>query len=283
MDSTFFINMPESFDDDVPTEIITENTRYVFIIMDQKQKIDGAEFLTDPMFTLYSPRTLDSFIKNKPQDPDTPVPFEKNEKVYYITSLKEYDIYHFVYKCRVNKKSNARFCFGTFANTQEAMKKSREIYSIVSGKKLPSNINYEEKLLIHRYMMLGLVQLDLFEQRNLSETYIENSKYEACEVSSGKHPFREEDSWGINVSNIFLGMMIDYYNITMNVDKHNSQRCFKEEQEYRKKLYDMCKEIFMSFLIENPIDGKNEKIYLNNLNTEKIIEGCVNILENYIM
>lgn len=260
-----------------------ERNKTIFLIMDQVHKIDGAEFLSNPMFTLYSPRTLDSHIKNKPQDPDDPIPFERGENVYYITSLPEKDIYHFVFKCRINKKSNSKFCFGKFSSIHEAKKHSREIYSIVSGKKLPENIPYEEKLLIHRYMMLGLAQLELFEQRNLAETLIENTRFEAKEISTGKHFFREGDSWGINMSNIFLGMMIDYYNISMGVDKHTAQRCFKEEQEYRRKLYETCKEIFMNFVIENQIDVKmNQKLILQEISTEIIIKNSIQILENYI-
>lgn len=245
----------------------------IYVIMDENQKnIPGTNFLEEPTFDLYSPRTSTLVIG------DVKI-FDKDEKVVYVSNKKTYEnIYDFVFTCRINKGAKTPlFAMGDFKTIEEINKVARECYILVSGDKLPEDINIEEKKLIQRYMMYGLAQLVLFEKRNLKEEKIINKNSEAILESTGKHPFGKEDSWALDVSNLFMGMLIDYYNISTNIHKENSQRSFIMNADYRKFLYTYLLEIFIKFIQTNT--GKN--YYTSNINMNLISREVVGILTEY--
>lgn len=270
-----------------------------FVVMDDEHDVEGANFLRDPSFKIYSPRVVASLIK----DPNTGLEwiFDKNQKVFFITyndtleddfddskpenpdkiidliRVKDFDVYDFYFKCRINKNSIPRFCFGKFNNISEAEKNSREIYSLVSGKKLPRDIPYKMKLKIHRYMIYGLVQFDLFKDRNMGERMIKTSKNEAEYVSTGKHSFQRTDAWALDTSGLFLGMLIDYYNFSSGITKMNAHLAFVNNPDYRKAIYERMEEVFTKFVHEN-----SNIVNTIRIETEDLIRRVVEILELYI-
>lgn len=240
--------------------------------MDEKQKISGTKFLKDPSYDLYSPRTQSMVIGKL-------VLFDRGENVIYVSERNYENIFDFVFSCRINKNAGKpKFAMGTFNSIDEINRSARECYIIVSGEKLPSDIPKEEKLLIQRYIIYGLMQLNLYHQRNLSEEKIVNVNNEAKITSSGKHPFQKEDSWAMDMSNLFMGMLIDYYNISTNISKQDSQQSFIMNPDFRKVLYDYLNEIFIKFIQTN--SGKS--FYASSLNISKINSEVLTILNDYI-
>lgn len=241
----------------------------------QYNRIEDAIYVQDPSFVLYSPRFKANIIGLN--DDGVALIIDRKQTVYYVTKEKNIDPYLFYFKCRVNKNCKPYFCFGEYKTIAEIEKNSRQIYCLVSGEKLPTDISREEKLLIQRYMIYGLVHFHELTKRGLGDSVISNSKTKSEYISSNKHSFGKYDGCLIDVSSLFMGMLIDYYQISSGVTNENAQRSFIGDPEYRRIVYETFRKVFFSFMNKNSNDHDR-----NNLSPEYIIQKSVEILENYI-
>ena len=234
--------------------------------MNGKKSVLEAKFLSNPSYVLHSHRCVSSFIPE--QNYERMLRFEKNERVFYITSDKIDNIYDFLFKCRVTKEIIPRYCFGEFENSEQAEKASVEIYHLASGNKLPQNIDMKTKLLIHRYLFYGLVYLRLFSQRNLGDRDTEDEEK--------NHFFNKNDAWALDMNGLFIGLIIDYYDIDPGISMMNSQNAFMTNSKYRESVFENIKETYMKFVREN-----TEK-FKGDMELNEIIAESIKILTNYI-
>lgn len=250
-----------------------ENYEEIYYVIDEDQKIQGTICPEDPSFNMYSPRTV-SLVIDK-----IIYPANSKKDVTFVSNRNYENIYDFIYACRISKNiKNPKFAMGNFFNIDEIKKSAKSHYILVSGEKLPEELPKEEKLLIHRYMFYGLIHLNLFEERNLSQEKIVNTEKEALIVSSGQHYFQRNEGWALNTSNLFLGMLIDYYEISSNIYKQDSEISFGNDPNYRKFLYKYLLDVFVKFIQNN----SKEKIYDTDTKISNINEKVKIILEEYI-
>lgn len=188
---------------------------------------------------------------------------ESGLEIHYKSNENIDDIYRFVFRCRVPKD-----VISYFGNKKE------NPYCIVSGmaipcgtgEKFPTNLVQEHlqistttpaanrhdgnpsKILIFKYMMQGLHTFWIYQRARLLDFKIVSTSETTRKESTGEHHFKKSDAWSINMSNIFVGMMIDYYQIKSGIEKVNSQLAFISDPQYRYFIADMLKSIFLSFL-----------------------------------
>jgi hypothetical protein len=162
------------------------------------------------------------------------------------------DIYQFMYSCRASKRTNNFYYLGTIDNhkTFEEIKEilsQKKTYNIVSGEQLPTNITNEEKKIIAKYLMEGLHTFWLFTNASMNDTKNITVNGQRKVVSNKVHIFKKGDDWALNMSNIFVGILIDYYQITSGIEGVNAQLSFADDSEYRLLVYQYMKLVFLSF------------------------------------
>lgn len=239
-----------------------------FIILDETKNIEGTKLLRNPTFTLHSQRFIANFIPD--EECIRMLRFEPKERVFYVTNEKIDDIYEFVFRCRVTKDIIPRYCFGDFKNRDEMEKASVEIYHLASGDKLPQNVDMNMKLLIQRYLFYGLIHLNFFHERNLGKRNKQNAK--------DNHYFLKEDAWALDLGGLFIGMIVDYFDIDPGVDMMDAQRAFMLNPKYREEIFEKIKELFIKFNRENTEPEKHKE----ETDLHKIIERSKEILVEYI-
>jgi hypothetical protein len=240
------------------------------IIIGEGSNIPGAILIEEYSYEIASPRT-----KNLS---DNPVTFEAGSTVYFNTTLNFENIYHFVFACRVPANINAYFSIGNYLTKEKLISSSFQPYCLTSGGKLPRGMPQSDKEIIFKYLIRGLHVLDLLDRRNLNDTKCVVGMNGILLVSTGNHSFQRTDSWAINMSNLFTGMVIDHYKISPEIKGLNSQRAFVEDPQYRKIVYDMIKEIFVNFIHTN-----NENISVNRvMPVDEIVKNCLEILVNFL-
>ena len=228
---------------------------------------DGIEHIEHPSTMFYSPR-----IPN-PYDDQIKVGDSDNSeriKVYYATETNSYkNIYEFIFACRASKLTDNYYLMGSvptsvanlkarailLGNPQQAPPTTHviapSIYNIVSGDKLDVSLSEGGRLLVHRYMMMGLHYFAMYSKCGLGRTRVLLEQTQSRIVSAGGHLFDETQGWLLNVSNIFIGMLIDYYRIESGIVGMNAQLSFAKEPEFRFLVYKYLKAVFVAFLKHN--------------------------------
>lgn len=243
---------------------------------------DGIEHIERPSTMLYSPRIPNPYNDQiKVGDSDN----SARIKVYYATSPTSYkDIYEFIFACRVSKLADNYFYVGPMPTSVAELKTnalllgfpdlSRSessvrggknvsqpgIYNLVSGDKLvfPLEGGDVNRDLVHRYMMMGLHYFQMYNRAGLGNTRLIQEQSQSRIVSAGEHLFKETQGWLLNVSNIFIGMLIDYYRIESSIVGMNAQLSFAKEPEFRYFVYKYLKAVFVAFVKHNEaIESEN--------------------------
>jgi hypothetical protein len=222
--------------------------------------------IPDPSYELYSPRTTNlSGIQ---------ISFKDKSKVYYISFEPREDIYQFIFSCRASKNTENYYYNGAAGTLAEIVGKSTQPYNILSGDTIPETLDVRSKRLIHRYMMEGLHTFWLFNERGLGKIKPIVEENRSRVISTGEHYFQRDDSWALNMSNIFTGMLIDYYRITSGIRGMDSQLSFMDDAEYRLKVFTYMRMVFLRFV------RRNSNIGTTDLTDDQIIRKTAEILSN---
>jgi hypothetical protein len=241
------------------------------MLMDDGNQIENVENFTDITFDLYSPRYLSTHIRERP------ISFETNDTVYYVSSEEYEDIYDFIYRCRFSKRNKQRVAFGKFKNFEEIEKASRNVYILVSGDKLPSDVSLDEKKNIVKWMTQGVFLLKVFESMCLDKSTIVTTDRKASIVSSGEHNIGPNDSCFMDLNLLFTAMTIDYYEIDSGIKSKNAQIAFNSDSNYRKAVIDKMREVFCSF-----INSNGGSIISQEISFDNIIRKTLEILDKYL-
>ena len=70
-------------------------------------------------------------------------------------------------------------------------------------------------------------------------------------VSIGGHKFEKDEGWATNVSNVFIGILIDYYRIESGILGMDSQLSFVKDPEFRYLIYKYIRSVFLAFVKHN--------------------------------
>jgi hypothetical protein len=196
---------------------------------------------------------------------------KNGSKVYYSSEESfDNDIYKFMLACRASKNTENFYYLGSYKDDK---KKWPQVYNIVSGDAIPPNLNARDKNLIFKYMMQGLHAYWIFWKRGLFGSTVLLKRDHSRVISSGKHYFQKDDSWVVNMSNIFIGLMIDYYQIKSGIIGVDSQIAFVSDSEYRFLVAKTLKSIFISFI------QKQSTMTVKEEEDELIIKTCMVILK----
>jgi hypothetical protein len=186
--------------------------------------------------------------------------------VFYATDRTYSDIYEFIFTCRVTKLTENYFFQGVPESIAELETKSRMLggnglYNIVSGDKIPPSILPNDRHLIVQYLSIKLHYFYEYMRSGLGKTKILQSSQSTQPriVSAGGHMFEEGQGWVVNVSNIPIGMLIDYYRIESGINGMDGQISFTNDPEYRYTVYKRLKEVLITFIRHNATDAADKE------------------------
>jgi hypothetical protein len=269
---------------------MAQNQFRYYVTIDGKA-VEGATPIREYAFSLYSPITLNLSSE--------PIRFKDRHEVFYIhiphdRSLKTItdpreiaelidindnpfndDIQRFMCSCRASKRTTNYYYMERSQNLEEieAYARAHPPYNIVSGDKLPDNPTERDRRNIAQYLQQGLHLLWLFDKRGLG-----NAEYDQVRtrlISRGSHNFQREDFWALNMSNIFIATLINYYEITSGIAGKSAQVSFIEDSNYRLLVFEYIKKIFINFCEAN-------RRALSDLSVHNIIRNVKEILEEWI-
>jgi hypothetical protein len=203
--------------------------------------------------------------------------------VYFCTSKPYEDIYEFVFECRASKLTENYYYLGVPKNQEELESKARklgdpDLYNIVSGDKLPDR--YDR--FIARYLKLLLHYFVMYVKANLGKTMVilDDQTGQPRVVSADNHVFMSNEGWVVNVSNIPIGMLIDYYRIESDITGMNAQLLFIKSSEYRYLVYKYLKAMFVALVRHNPREADDIEISEQSKDT-LLIEKVANLIRTY--
>jgi len=254
-----------------------EQSRYFFLGEKGNAVVpDGIEHIERPSTMLYSPRIPDPYndqIRVGESDNSARM------KVYYATlgvPDGEYkDIYEFIFACRASKLTDNYYYMGPMPRSIADLKLHavplggrNGIYNLVSGDKMSfSPEETAEQVLVHRYMMMGLHYFVMYGKCGLGRTRVLQEQTQSRIISAGGHTFDRAEGWLLNVSGLFVGMLIDYYRIESGIVGMNAQLSFVKEAEYRYLVYKYLKAVFVGFVKHNSDDDSLAEV------TEQTADG----------
>ena len=239
---------------------MSDSTSLYYFIGDKGDYIvpDGIRYIERPSSILYSPRISNS---NEDQINTSTMSNTKETKVYFCTrgTKEDYpDIYAFVFACRASKLTENYYLIGIPSSVEDLQQRATKLgglllYNIVSGDKLPQLARTSESIrrLIHHYMLMGLHYLNVYYTCGLGDTQIIQEQNQSRIISAGGHVFESNQGWVLNVSNIFIGSLIDYYRIESGIIGMNAQLSFVKEPEYRYLVYKYLRSVFIAFIKNN--------------------------------
>lgn len=239
--------------------------------MDEQVKIKEVEMFPDLTFNIASPRFLSHHIMKRG------IFYETGATVYYAFYEPHNDIYMDIYRCRFTKRNKQKLIYSKSELTiDEVKEKSRDVYILVSGEKLPDDVSVNEKNSIKRWLVHGLNILDVYNDKKFGDSIIVSNEKNAFLVSSGHHIIGKNDSCFLDVNLPFVAMLIDYYEIHSGIQDKNAQIAFINDSNYRKAIFDRMKEVFCSFIKTN-----GGSITSQDITIETIITKSLEILEKY--
>lgn len=242
-----------------------------FMIMDEQVRIKGIEMHRDLTFNIASPRFLSYHIIKGG------IYHETGTTVYYAFYEPRDDIYLDIYRCRFTRRNKQKLIYMKTEMTMDEVKeKSRDVYILVSGEKLPTDISRNEKNCIKRWMVHGLNALDVYNEKKFGDSIIISNDTSAYSVSTGNHVIGKNDSCFLDVNLLFIAMLIDYYEIHSGIQDKNAQIAFIHDSNYRRAIFERMKEVFCSFIKTNGGSISSQEITI-----ELIIRKSLEILERY--
>lgn len=223
---------------------------------------------------LYSPRIAASFMEDNVRD---------QIKVLYACSPGVFiNEIEFMLACKAKSSNKNYYIFEVPrkpSNAKDLIKildKNRHTeYNIVSGAKIPENMKSEKKMNIYRYMMEGIHTFMVMHNRGVGE-YITGAEGGRVFMKSlVPHSFQTDDSPIMNVSNVFTGMLIDYYRISSGVQGVDSQVSFMRNEQYRITVYNHMRDVFNAFVRNNTDDKESTDL----LDGKELCKAVADILK----
>ena len=232
------------------------------------------ELTCDSPFVLFSPRTpnlLPPPCDDGLQDEtEARIIVRDRWNVYYHgeTRLFERDIYRMIYASRSSKKTTNWFYMGSSQDKTIIKKEAIQPYNLVLGEKLPDKVDP----LILKYLFQGLHIFWLFTQRGLGGQVIAKERV----ISTGKHSFQQGDDPMLNVSSLFLRILIDHYQISTGITDNDAQNSFMEDPEYRFIIFRYLRDVFLNFVKKNSNEVLNE-----TTSDRQILTWSIEILKHW--
>lgn len=224
---------------------------------------DQQIFESKSYLDIYSPRIASCFTSDTLRD---------EIKVLYACSPGEFaNEFEFMLACKA-KRSNRNFYIFEVSKkpntTKELMQifdpSKHNLYNIVSGDKIPNDIGARRFKILLRYMAEGVFVFRVMNMRGVGD-YITGTEEGRIYTKSKKpHSFQRGDDCVLNTSNVFMGMLIDYYRIHAGVQGVDAQISFMRSEQYRIAVYIHMRDVFNAF-VRNNMPGKE--------NTSEIYDG----------
>jgi hypothetical protein len=207
-------------------------------------------------------------------------------KAYYSTDQKYADIYEFIFACRVSMLTESFFFLGvptSIENFEEHAVKlgGPELYNIVSGAKVPIAAPLATRRTIARYLSIELHYFSEYVIAGLGNTKViqgDNGGQPRI-VSAGGHMFSKEKGWVLNVCNVPIGMLIDYYRIESGIAGMNGQLSFTNNPEYRFAIYENLRNVFVALIRHNPI-APTDTEFPEHSDTEILMQKVADIIRS---
>lgn len=215
-------------------------------------------------FDIYSPRVSAS-VEDKDLD-------DNHTYLYWCAPNTFDDVYRFMLACKA-KRSNINYYI--FNGDPDEIKRidptEHEEYNIVSGNKIPDNIRSDKRDLIIKYMLEGVHLFMVMVNRGVGDfTERANGAGSYSYQSHKPHSYQRGDDWALNTSNVFMGMIIDYYRIESGVPGLDAQISFMRNEQYRIAVFIHVRDVFRAFVANN--------VGHMNLTDKDLAKQVVNIL-----
>jgi hypothetical protein len=258
--------------------------KYYYFIGDTPAIPQGITRIERPSTTFYSPRVF-CVDKSKQRDVSSLSTGGRTPtKVFYATDRTFSDIYEFIFTCRASKLTENYFFIGTpgsieYLEDNAIMLGSDKLYNIVSGDKIPTTISPRGLSIITQYLCIELHYFHEYVRSGLNKTKILQSNHTSQPriISAGGHLFTEDQGWVVNVSNIPIGTLIDYYRIESGINGVDGQLAFTRDPEYRYTVYKRLKEVLVTFIRHNTTDSIDKELS-ENTKDETVIEKMVSLI-----
>lgn len=204
---------------------------------------------------IYSPRAAAAFAHDTIEDqlhvlyvcaPDV---FENEFEFMLACKAKRTNTNYYMFKSNHTTPIQAKMSFDRSKHT---------IYNIVSGDKIPDNMPQETFKLVFRYMSEGVYVFLLMYKRGVGDFTSGAEEGRDYTKSKKPHSFQKGDDVAMNVSNVFMGMLIDYYRISSGSQGVDSQVSFMRNEQYRIAIYVHMRDVFNAFLRNNIPTMRNE-------------------------
>lgn len=204
---------------------------------------------------LYSPRVAAAFSHDTLED---------EISVLYVCAPKVFENeFEFMLACKAKRRNTNYYMFeSTSIKPIEILssfdRDRHTIYNMVSGAKIPDDMPAETFKKLFRYMAEGVYVFLLMHKRGVGDFDSGAEEGRAYTKSRKPHSFQKGDDVAMNVSNVFMGMLIDYYRISSGSQGVDSQVSFMRNEQYRIAVYVHMRDVFNAFLRNNEPSMKNE-------------------------
>lgn len=204
---------------------------------------------------LYSPRVAAAF------DHDT---LEDEISVLYVCAPRVFNNeIEFMLACKAKRRNTNYYMFETTSTKPIEVlmsfdRSKHTLYNIVSGNKIPDGMIQDKFEAYFRYMVEGVYVFMLMHKRGVGDFESGAEEGRAYTKSKKPHSFQKGDDVAMNVSNVFMGMLIDYYRISSGSQGVDSQVSFMRNEQYRIAVYVHMRDVFNAFVRNNDPAMKNE-------------------------
>jgi hypothetical protein len=213
-------------------------------------EVDGSKGYLD----VYSPRVATAF------DDDT---LRDEIKVLYACSPDAFaNVFEFMLACKAKRRNTNYYMFEVAKKPKKVSELIRTFdknrhteYNLVSGEKVPENMSIEKFSKLIRYMAEGVHIFMIMHKRGVGEFETGSEKGRGYKKSLKPHSFQQGDDHALNVSNVFMGTLIDYYRISSSVQSIDAQLSFMRNEQYRIAIYIHMRDVFNAFVRNNTEDG----------------------------
>lgn len=204
---------------------------------------------------LYSPRVAAAFDHDMLKD---------QTSVLYVCAPRIFENeIEFMLSCKAKRTNSNFYMFDSTCTTPIEAKKNFDrsrhtLYNIVSGDNIPDNMSQDTFKMVFRYMSEGVYVFLLMSKRGVGDFDSGAEEGRAYTKSKLPHSFQKGDDVAMNVSNVFMGMLIDYYRISSGSQGVDSQVSFMRNEQYRITVYVHMRDVFNAFLRNNNPAMRNE-------------------------
>lgn len=217
--------------------------------------IKGSVGYTD----VYSPRIAAVFSDDTLKD---------EIKVLYACSQGVFENeYEFMLACKAKRRNTNYYRFGVETKPQMVsdlkltFDRNKHVeYNIASGDKIPE-MPREKFRRLYRYLVEGVFVFLLMFKRGVGDFETGAEEGHSYTKSKKPHSFQKGDDCVLNVSNVFMGTLIDYYRISSGVQGVDAQVSFMRNEQYRIAVYIHMRDVFNAF-VRNNTPGKQDSTEL---------------------